>query len=323
MRNISPMFYMAIVVLVAWIFSVLATALLIPVLKRKQLGQNIREDGPESHMSKAGTPSMGGLAMISVLVLVALAMGPVEGSHLIVVLSFFLFGLIGFFDDYLKVIKKENEGLKPWQKFGLQFILAVLYALYFYKFSGLSTGVYIPFLNYELDLGAIYPVFVVFTILAMTNGVNLTDGLDGLAAQVTFVVAIFFAIWGVNSGDLSSYVGFAATAGACAGFAMHNRYPAKVFMGDTGSLALGGGIAVLAFQMKLELFLVVVGLIYVLETLSVVLQVVYFKATKGKRLFRMAPLHHHFEEGGMKEKHVVALFLAITFVLALISIYFG
>lgn len=323
MRNISPMLYMAIVVLVAWIFSAVATGLLIPVLKKKQLGQNIREDGPQSHLAKEGTPSMGGVAMISVLIIVAIVMGPMQMSHVIVVSSFLLFGLIGFFDDYLKVIKKQNEGLKPWQKFGLQFLLAVLYAIYFYKYSDLGTTLYLPFAARNFDLGIWYLPFVVFTILAMTNGVNLTDGLDGLAAQVTFVVAIFFAITAVNTGDLSSTVAFAATAGACAGFVMHNRYPAKVFMGDTGSLALGGGLAVLAFQMRLELFLVVVGIIYVIETLSVILQVVYFKATHGKRLFRMAPLHHHFEEGGMKEKNVVLLFVGITFAMAMVAIYFG
>lgn len=323
MHNIDPLLYMAIVVIVAWIISTIATGALIPFLKKKQMGQNIREDGPQSHLSKAGTPSMGGIAIVLTLFAVSLAMGPFTWTHLIASLSFVLFGLIGFCDDYLKVIKKQNEGFTPGQKFGMQFGLALAYGLYFTFFGGADNRIYIPFANMEISLGFLYLPFLIFAILAMTNGVNLTDGLDGLAAQVTFVVSIFFAIKAAQFGYMGVMVAFAAVAGACAGFAMHNRYPAKVFMGDTGSLALGGGLAVLAIQAHMELFLVIVGIIYVLETLSVVLQVAYFKATHGKRLFRMAPLHHHFEEGGMKETKVVALFVGITFVAAIISIYFG
>lgn len=304
-----------------FLLSFLLTGKSIPILIRKQMGQNIREDGPQSHKKKSGTPSMGGCAFIIATVIATIGVAGFhkgEWKNIAICLSGFIaFGLIGFIDDYLKVVKKQNEGLKVKEKFALQFIFALGFAIYMGCFSGYSTDVYIPFVKLYVDFGIFYIPFVCFTILAMTNGVNLTDGLDGLASGVTFIVAGTFAIIAKDL-NVSSWVFFSALAGAMLGFLAYNKNPAQLFMGDTGSLALGGGLTTAAFLMKMEFLLAIVGIIYVMETLSVVLQVSYFKVTKGKRLFRMAPLHHHFEEGGMSERAVVSMFWLITFVAAIL-----
>ena len=315
---------MIITILLGFLLGFMFTRKAIPILQHKQMGQNIREEGPQSHQKKSGTPSMGGVAIILAVVIAAIV-GAISGGCVIdtiVCLSgFVVFGAIGFFDDYLKVIKKQNEGLKAGQKFGLQLIFSIAFALYMVFFSGMGTEVYIPFFKVYVDFGIWYVPFVVFTMLAMTNGVNLTDGLDGLAAGVTMFVCIYMTSLAHNLGYLPSEITFAALVGGCAGFLIYNRNPAKIFMGDTGSLAIGGGITVAAFMMKMEFLLPVAGLIYVLETLSVVLQVGYFKVTHGKRLFRMAPLHHHFEEGGMNERKVVLLFWTITVICCVIALW--
>ena len=300
-----------IIMLISFVLSVIITKVEIPVLKRKA-GQNIREDGPQSHLSKAGTPSMGGIAIIiaaSVTTIGAAVMGKIDGlGSAIVLLVFVGFGLIGFFDDYLKVIKKNNLGLRAYQKFGLQTILSVILAVYLANYTEGSTSVYIPFANIYVNFGIWYIPFVVFVVLAMTNAVNLTDGLDGLASGVTAFVSLFFAVAGFTYGIVTGAYFCSAMCGACLGFLVFNRNPAKVFMGDTGSLALGGGLAAAAILMKLELMLPIVGLLYVIEALSVVLQVGYFKISGGKRIFKMAPIHHHFEKCGFKEVQVVAGF---------------
>lgn len=314
---------MGLTVLLGFLLAFVFTSKAIPVLQQKQMGQNIREEGPESHQKKAGTPSMGGIAIILAVIIAAVVGSISRGSivdTLVCLSGFVVFGAIGFFDDYLKVIKKQNEGLKPYQKFGLQFLFAVIFAVYMAKFSGLGTDVYIPFFKVYIDFGIFYIPFVIFVILAMTNGVNLTDGLDGLATGVTLAVSLYMGYLATQIGVVSSEIFFASLAGACIGFLMFNKNPAKIFMGDTGSLAIGGGITVAAFLMKMEFLLPVVGIIYVLETLSVVLQVGFFKITKGKRLFKMAPLHHHFEEGGMKETKVVAMFWIITIIFSVIAV---
>ncbi len=293
---------------------ILLTSLLIPVLLHKQTGQNIRAEGPLSHQKKAGTPSMGGIAIIGATIVSAAIGGFVSMDSAVIAAGFLLFALIGFLDDRLKVIKHENLGLRAWQKFGMQFLLAVLFAVYMAYFSDKGTSVFVPFVNEYYDFGIWYIPFIIFTILSMVNAVNLTDGLDGLAAGVTAIVALCMAAVSVYIGADSSGCFFAALMGGCLGFLFYNRYPAKVFMGDTGSLALGGGIAVAAIVMKMELLLPVAGFVYVLEALSVVLQVTYFKVTGGKRIFRMAPLHHHLEMGGMKETKVVIIFWLLTFI---------
>ena len=300
-----------IIMLISFIISVIITKVEIPVLKRKA-GQNIREDGPQSHLSKAGTPSMGGIAIIiaaSLTTIGAAVMGKIDGLGCAIILLVFVgFGLIGFFDDYLKVIKKNNLGLRAYQKFGLQTILSVILAVYLANYTEGSTSVYIPFADIYVNFGIWYIPFVVFVVLAMTNAVNLTDGLDGLASGVTAFISLFFAVAGFTYGIVTGAYFCSAMCGACLGFLVFNRNPAKVFMGDTGSLALGGGLAAAAILMKLELLLPIVGLLYVIEALSVVLQVGYFKISGGKRIFKMAPIHHHFEKCGFSEVHVVAGF---------------
>ena len=300
-----------IIMLISFIISVVITKVEIPVLKRKA-GQNIREDGPQSHLSKAGTPSMGGIAIIiaaSLTTIGAAVMGKIDGLGCAIILLVFVgFGLIGFFDDYLKVIKKNNLGLRAYQKFGLQTILSVILAVYLANYTEGSTSVYIPFADIYVNFGIWYIPFVVFVVLAMTNAVNLTDGLDGLASGVTAFISLFFAVAGFTYGIVTGAYFCSAMCGACLGFLVFNRNPAKVFMGDTGSLALGGGRAAAAILMKLELLLPIVGLLYVIEALSVVLQVGYFKISGGKRIFKMAPIHHHFEKCGFSEVQVVAGF---------------
>lgn len=300
-----------IIMLISFIVSVVITKVEIPVLKRKA-GQNIREDGPQSHLSKAGTPSMGGIAIIiaaSLTTIGAAVMGKIDGLGCAIILLVFVgFGLIGFFDDYLKVIKKNNLGLRAYQKFGLQTILSVILAVYLANYTEGSTSVYIPFADIYVNFGIWYIPFVVFVVLAMTNAVNLTDGLDGLASGVTAFISLFFAVAGFTYGIVTGAYFCSAMCGACLGFLVFNRNPAKVFMGDTGSLALGGGLAAAAILMKLELLLPIVGLLYVIEALSVVLQVGYFKISGGKRIFKMAPIHHHFEKCGFSEVQVVAGF---------------
>lgn len=300
-----------IIMLISFIISVIITKVEIPVLKRKA-GQNIREDGPQSHLSKAGTPSMGGIAIIiaaSLTTIGAAVMGKIDGLGCAIILLVFVgFGLIGFFDDYLKVIKKNNLGLRAYQKFGLQTILSVILAVYLANYTEGSTSVYIPFADIYVNFGIWYIPFVVFVVLAMTNAVNLTDGLDGLASGVTAFISLFFAVAGFTYGIVTGAYFCSAMCGGCLGFLVFNRNPAKVFMGDTGSLALGGGLAAAAILMKLELLLPIVGLLYVIEALSVVLQVGYFKISGGKRIFKMAPIHHHFEKCGFSEVQVVAGF---------------
>ena len=300
-----------IIMLISFIISVIITKVEIPVLKRKA-GQNIREDGPQSHLSKAGTPSMGGIAIIiaaSLTTIGAAVMGKIDGLGCAIILLVFVgFGLIGFFDDYLKVIKKNNLGLRAYQKFGLQTILSVILAVYLANYTEGSTSVYIPFADIYVNFGIWYIPFVVFVVLAMTNAVNLADGLDGLASGVTAFISLFFAVAGFTYGIVTGAYFCSAMCGACLGFLVFNRNPAKVFMGDTGSLALGGGLAAAAILMKLELLLPIVGLLYVIEALSVVLQVGYFKISGGKRIFKMAPIHHHFEKCGFSEVQVVAGF---------------
>ena len=314
-----------ILIVIAAAMTAVGTGILIPILKKQQMGQNIREEGPESHKKKAGTPSMGGIAiiagaLITSLIGLAVTKDPRVTDMFVILISFALFGALGFVDDYLKVIKKENEGLKVIPKFTAQFVISLLLAIYMTVVSEHATTVMIPFIARSVDFGVFYIPFIVFTMLAMVNAVNLTDGLDGLAAGTTGIVSVTLGIVAVGTGAVSSGVFLMAMAGACAGFLVFNKNPAKVFMGDTGSLALGGGLTVAAIVMRMELLLPIAGIIYVAEALSVCMQVGYFKATGGKRIFRMTPLHHHFELGGMSEKKVVVSFWIVTLCACLISL---
>lgn len=310
MHSFQPIF----IAVLGMLASSIMTSLEIPILKHRQFRQFIREEGPQSHLSKAGTPTMGGIAIFAALVLMTFIGGAISTDTFVMLGVTLLFGLIGFFDDYIKVAKKHNLGLRAWQKLVLQILFAVGLAVYMAEFSGYGTDVWIPFIDRYIDFGWFYIPFVAFVVVAMANAVNLTDGLDGLSSGVTAIVALFFAYVGVLYGYDSAMVFCSALCGACLGFLVFNRYPAKLFMGDTGSMALGGALASAAIIMKVEFLLVIAGLIYVIEALSVIIQVVYFKMTGGKRFFKMAPLHHHFEMCGMKEKNVVLMFYLVALV---------
>lgn len=308
-----------LLLVMAFMLSMVATSLSIPILKRKHAGQNIREEGPESHMSKSGTPSMGGLAIIVATIVTIIATRQFSTETAVLVFGFVAFGAIGFTDDYLKIIRGNNLGLRAWQKLVLQFIVALLAVGAMEVLLQRGTLVLMPFTGENVDMGIWYIPFAVFAVLAMVNSVNLTDGLDGLASGVTAVIAVFFALAGVTLGNIIGTSFAISLAGACIGFLIFNRYPAKVFMGDTGSLALGGGLAAVAILMKMELFLPIVGFVFVAEALSVIIQVISFK-TRGKRVFKMAPLHHHFELSGMKETKVVGIFWLATIIFCGIGI---
>ncbi|MDD7348170.1 MAG: phospho-N-acetylmuramoyl-pentapeptide-transferase [Clostridiales bacterium] len=300
------------------ILSGVLTALLIPALKKRQFGQFIREEGPEAHLAKQGTPTMGGLAIFATMIIGSVYRGEFSLQIGIMLVVTFLFGLIGFLDDFMKFAKKQNLGMRAWQKLVLQIAFGVAVGLYMLRFSGHGSSVWIPFYGEFLDIGGFYVPFVAFIMVAMANAVNLTDGLDGLSSGVTSLVCICFGFVGLEFGHESGATFAFVVAGACIGFLFHNKYPAKIFMGDTGSMALGGAVAVIAIMMKAELLLPIAGFIYVMEALSVIIQVGSYKIRK-KRVFRMAPIHHHFEEGGMKEYNVVFMFWGITAVLCVIA----
>lgn len=307
------MYTIIISIAAAFILSAVCTRLEIPVLRNKQMGQNIREEGPESHKAKAGTPSMGGIALIGSSVIAALVIAAVYGclnlTMAVMLVVTVLFGLVGFLDDYLKVIKKQNEGLNPKQKMLFQILISAAVAVWAYIAN--DAMVYIPFYGQYVSFGVLYIPFIIFAVVAMTNAVNLTDGLDGLASGCTAFSAVFFALVANMMGVGATAVFAACITGGCLGFLVWNKNPAKVFMGDTGSLALGGALVIAAISMKMELFLLLAGLVYVCEALSVVIQVAHFKRT-GNRVFRMSPIHHHFELGGMSEKKVVLMFWLFT-----------
>ena len=299
------------------VFSLILGPVIIPMLHKLKFGQNIRKDGPQSHMKKAGTPTIGGLIFLISITLVMIVMRyKFTSEGMIVLYGTLAFGLIGFLDDILKIIHKDNEGLKSGQKFILQIVFSIALAYYGYKFVG--TSISIPFADFAVDLKWIYIPFVIFYYAAITNAVNLTDGLDGLATSVSALVFTFFSILAFNMGHYSVAVFAIALVGALIGFLKFNAYKASVFMGDTGSLALGGALATIMMVLKTPLVVLIVGGIYVAETLSVVIQVTSFKLT-GKRVFKMAPLHHHFEQCGWSEVKIVTVFSIITLILCIIG----
>lgn len=293
---------------------------LIPKLRQLKAGQMIREDGPTWHASKAGTPAMGGIMFILGTGAVIFVLGwrqmlSGQFTHLYVYLFALVFGLIGFVDDYRKIRQHQNEGLTAKQKFLLQLAAAMVF-LVLMRYEGLLTNhLYIPFLQVNITINwVVYLVFAAFVMVGCVNAVNLTDGIDGLAASVTFVVMLFFTmtciLWRLSPLGLFP----SALAGGLAAFYVYNRHPAKVFMGDTGSLFLGGAVAAMAFAENMPLILIPVGIVYIAETMSDIIQVGYFKATHGKRFFKMAPLHHHLELSGWNEEKIVAVFSIITLV---------
>ena len=306
---------------VSFVLTLVIGRFLIPELRKLKAGQEIREDGPTWHKSKAGTPTMGGIMFIlggGVTVFILGWDAMLRGSfvHLYVYLFALIFDIIGFVDDYRKVRQHQNEGLTAKQKFILQLAAAVVF-LCLMRYEGLLTNeLYIPFANVTVTVNwIVYLVFAAFVIVGCVNAVNLTDGIDGLACSVTFVVMVFFTVTGTLWSFQDRQGLFpAALAGGLAAFFVYNHHPAKVFMGDTGSLFLGGAVAALAFAMDMPLILILVGIIYIAETMSDIIQVTYFKVTHGKRFFKMAPLHHHLELSGWSEAKLVAVFSGITLV---------
>ena len=307
-------------VIMPFLISVALGPVVIPFLRRLKVGQTDREEGPESHLKKNGTPTMGGI-LILISVVAASLVFVKDYPKIIPVLFLTLgFGMIGFLDDYIKVVLKRSMGLRPWQKFALQIVVTGVFAFYLMRWTDVSLAMKVPFLDgVYLDFGVLNIPILFFVVIGTVNGTNFTDGLDGLASSVTVLVATFFSVVAIGTGSGIEPV-TCAVAGALMGFLLFNVYPASVFMGDTGSLALGGFVAASAYMLQMPLYIVIVGFIYLIEVVSVILQVSYFKLTGGKRIFRMAPIHHHFELGGWSETRVVAVFSIVTALLCLVAL---
>lgn len=306
-------------VIIAFAISALLGPVVIPFLRKLKVGQTERKE-LESHLKKNGTPTMGGIMILASIIITSLFY--VKDYPKIIPILFMTvgFGVIGFLDDYLKVVLRRSDGLLAWQKMILQIIVTGVFAVYMVKYSGVALTMLIPFSGGKyLDLGWLAIPVLFFAVVGTVNGTNFTDGLDGLASSVTIMVATFFSVVaiGTNAGIAPITC---AVVGALLGFLLFNVYPASVFMGDTGSLALGGFVVSTAYMMQMPLFILIVGLIYLVEVLSVIIQVTYFKKTGGKRIFRMAPIHHHFELGGWSETRVVAVFSITTAILCLIAL---
>ncbi len=309
--------------LIGFFANVVLSPLLIPFLVRLKFGQNVRDDGPRTHLKKKGTPTMGGIIILFAFAIASLFFLRNNQDGLILLFVTLGFGLVGFLDDYIKVVKKRSLGLRSGQKVAIQLVITTIFIVYLFNKQTLHfglplTSVLVPFTDHVvINLGYAYIPFVFLVMIGTVNSVNLTDGLDGLAAGVTVLVTTFFVFiaWSAGSGALPVT---GAAAGSLLGFLLFNSYPARVFMGDTGSLALGGFIAALAVMFNMALFLPLVGIVYVIEAVSVIIQVVYFKLT-GRRFFKMAPIHHSFELSGWSETKVVTLFYVITTLACLIG----
>lgn len=304
--------------IIAFLISIIMGLILVPYLKNLKFGQSVRDDGPKSHLKKAGTPTMGGVIFIISVIITTMIFSSWNKYMAILLIITLGYGAIGFLDDFLKVYLKRPLGLKARQKLLWQFLLALILAYFAQKYIG--TDIIIPFLKRKIDIGIYYIPFVIFVIVGTVNSVNLTDGLDGLATGVSFIVTAFFALVSLFLNN-DAYAAFSAGfTGALIGFLRYNRYPAEVFMGDTGSLAIGGAISAIAVLTKLPVILPLVGIIYVLEALSVIIQVVSFRFF-GKRVFKMSPLHHHFELSGWHETKVVYTFWFVTLIAVFLSFY--
>ena len=313
--------------IIAFLISLILVPLLIPTLKRMKFGQSIREEGPRSHMKKTGTPTMGGLTfLISIIVTAVLAIIFMDNSNPIILLLFVTigFGLIGFIDDYIIVVKKDNEGLTSKQKFLAQIVIAVIFFILsqVFQLANFSTGIHIPFTNVEVQLSIVYVIFIIFWQVGFSNAVNLTDGLDGLATGLSIIGFVMYAIMAFVHGANSIGIFCVIMIFALLGFLPFNLNPAKVFMGDTGSLALGGIFATISIMLNEELSLIFIGFVFVAETLSVMIQVTSYKLT-GKRIFKMSPLHHHFELVGWDERKVTTVFWTVGLITGLIGLWIG
>ena len=317
MLGIKQLTYTA---MIGFLIVVILGPIFIPMLARFKFGQTVRYEGPQSHLAKNGTPTMGGDMMIVAILITGLTRAKISQGLIVGLICIVGFGFVGFLDDFIKIKMKRSLGLKAYQKIILQFALALYIAYYQYSASPSATQLVIPFTNHIINLGIWYIPFMMIFIIGTVNAVNLTDGLDGLASGVTLIVSCFFILFAVSISNSDVAILAAATAGACLGFLGFNAYPAKVFMGDTGSMALGGAVVAFATLTNSPLLIVIVGFIYLAEALSVMIQVTYFKLTNGKRIFKMAPLHHHFEQCGWPETRVVFIFWIATVVLCWIGV---
>ena len=306
--------------MIGFLIVIILGPIFIPMLARFKFGQTVRDEGPQSHLAKNGTPTMGGVMMIVAILITGLTRATISKGLIVGLICIVGFGFVGFLDDFIKIKMKRSLGLKAYQKIILQFALALFVAYYQYSASPSATQLVIPFTNHIINLGIWYIPFMMIFIIGTVNAVNLTDGLDGLASGVTLIVSCFFVLFAVSISNSDVAILAAATAGACLGFLGFNSYPAKVFMGDTGSMALGGAVVAFATLTNSPLIIIIVGFIYLAEALSVMIQVTYFKLTNGKRIFKMAPLHHHFEQCGWPETRVVFVFWIVTVVLCWIGV---
>ena len=311
-----------ITLIVSFLLSVILAPIVIPYLRKMKFGQSIREEGPQSHQKKAGTPTMGGLIFLSSIIISTLALSfyfdQLTTQSIVLLVILVGFGLIGFLDDFIKVVMKRNLGLTSIQKLIGQILISVI-AFFMLKQGPFDTSIAIPFTGMEISLGQFYIAFLIFWLVGFSNAVNLTDGLDGLVAGTATVAFATFGVLALAYEQTDIAIFTFSVAGALLGFLLFNKNPAKVFMGDTGSLALGGALAMVSILVKHELLLLLVGIIFVIETFSVILQVISFKTT-GKRIFKMSPIHHHFELSGWSEQKIVTVFWAIGFIAAMIVV---
>ena len=316
MLEITQLTYTAII---GFLIVVILGPIFIPMLAKFKFGQTVRDDGPQTHLQKNGTPTMGGVIMIIAILITGLTRAKIDKDLLVGLICITGFGFVGFLDDFIKIKMKRSLGLKAYQKIILQFALALFVSYYQYSASPSATQIMIPFTDYIINLGPLYVPIMMFVIIGTVNAVNLTDGLDGLASGITLIVSIFFMLLAISVGNSDVAILAAATGEACLGFLGFNSYPAKVFMGDTGSMALGGAVVSFAVLTNSVLLIPIVGGIYFAEAISVIIQVTSFRLT-GKRVFKMAPIHHHFEQCGWPETRVVFVFWIATVVLAWIGI---
>lgn len=307
-------------VLISFALCVIMGPVIIPILRRLKMGQTEREDGVKSHLKKAGTPTMGGVIILLSIVITSVFYIKDYPKILPILFVTLGFGLIGFLDDYLKVVMRRSDGLYPKQKMALQIVVTAIFAFYILKFTDVSLAMLLPFSGGKyLNIGWLAVPVMFIAVIGTVNGVNFTDGLDGLASSVTVLVATFFTVVAIGTKSGISPI-TCAVVGALLGFLLFNVYPASVFMGDTGSLALGGFVASTAYMLQMPIFIIIVGLVYLVEVVSVIIQVTYFKKTGGKRFFKMAPIHHHFELCGWSETRVVTVFTVVTAFLCVIAL---
>lgn len=317
------LYFLITTLAVAFIITVAFVPVFIPFLVKLKFGQSIREEGPELHAKKSGTPTMGAVVFLTAIiisfVLMSLISGDFTSATWLILIATLLFGALGFLDDYIKVVQKRNLGLTSKQKFFGQIAISILFYLV-YHFSGYPDTLTIPFTSIEVNIGWFFLIFVLFWLVGFSNAVNLTDGLDGLVSGLSSIAFLAFGIIAIYENQTEVALFCFAVVGGMLGFLIFNKNPAKIFMGDTGSLALGGALAAVSILLKHEWLLLLIGIVFVIETASVMLQVAYFKATGGKRIFRMTPIHHHFELGGWKEWRVVLTFWAVGLLAGLVAV---